>query len=704
MSVNLHAVEPSAADEPVDRPLPYPSSREHVVAELARIEQIVQAAAAAAAKEGATTSAGEVAPRSPALARLEQRRRAVTLASGTQLRLVRLQRRFGLTPFDLDVLLLGLLPELYGKYLRLFRAIGGERGRGLTFDVAMLLLCPTYQERLEALRRFGDDAPLLRYGLLRLSEETDEPRSCRGYRVDDRIAAYLLSDADDLDPQLASYAELAALPHDFDDLLLPEELVGRLSDWLALHAIGGVPRGRLIHIAGAAGGGKTAVAGALARALGLGLLVVRGEAIWSLAEPARTAALWLALREARLLDAAICWEGFGALHGQPRGVRDELLRAIEAEGRLTFLCAEAPWEGIDAAGRDILHLQLPRTDAAAQAELWRRALGSAETAGAIDIDLLVSRHRLIGGRIQAAVAAARDHAFARSPGAPEVGTADLLDACRRQSQPKLGALARRVVTSTTWSDLVLSRDRLEVLRRVCDHARHRNRVLDDWGFDAKLPTGKGLAALFSGPPGTGKTMAASVVAHELGLELYQIDLSAVVSKYIGETEKLLEQIFREAESSRAILFFDEADALFGKRTEVADAHDRYANLETSYLLQRMDSYEGVVILASNWSRNMDEAFVRRLRFVVEFDLPDERERLQLWERSWPARLPRDPSVDLAVLARRFELAGGYIRNILLSAAFQAAADGASVTQQHLLRAARAEFRKMGKVMDEGAFR
>jgi SpoVK/Ycf46/Vps4 family AAA+-type ATPase len=212
-----------------------------------------------------------------------------------------------------------------------------------------------------------------------------------------------------------------------------------------------------------------------------------------------------------------------------------------------------------------------------------------------------------------------------------------------------------------------------------------------------------LNALFAGPSGTGKTMAADIMAGELGLDLYKIDLSSVVSKYIGETEKNLARIFQEAETSNAILFFDEADALFGKRSEVRDSHDRYANIEISYLLQRMEEYSGMVILASNLHKNMDDAFVRRMHFTVEFPFPNEKNRRRIWEKIWPAETPRSPALDLDFMARRFEMAGGNIRNMALAAAFFAAEDGALVDMRHLIRAAQREYQKMGKVVVNGEF-
>jgi SpoVK/Ycf46/Vps4 family AAA+-type ATPase len=239
-----------------------------------------------------------------------------------------------------------------------------------------------------------------------------------------------------------------------------------------------------------------------------------------------------------------------------------------------------------------------------------------------------------------------------------------------------------------------------MLREIIATVRGRPTVLETWGVGQKLASSAGVTILFAGPPGTGKTMAAEVVASELQLDLYKIDLSTVVNKYIGETEKNLGRIFDEASNSNAILFFDEADAIFGKRSEVKDAHDRYANIEVSYLLQRMETYDGVTVLATNLRANLDDAFSRRLQFAIDFPFPDEAYRLQIWQALFPPDVPRAADLDLPLMARRFKLAGGNIRNIIISAAYLAAADGGQVTMPHLLHGARRELQKMGRLIKE----
>ena len=274
----------------------------------------------------------------------------------------------------------------------------------------------------------------------------------------------------------------------------------------------------------------------------------------------------------------------------------------------------------------------------------------------------------------------------------------LWDACRKQARPRLENLAQRIEVAAEWEDLVLPEPQRETLREISAHVRNRATVYESWGFGLKGSRGLGISALFAGASGTGKTMAAEVLADELRLDLYRIDLSAVVSKYIGETEKNLRRVFDAAEESGAVLLFDEADALFGKRSEVKDSHDRYANIEVSYLLQRMESYRGLAILTTNLKSALDTAFLRRIRFVVQFPFPDAMQRAEIWRRIFPAKTPTH-GLDVHKLSR-LNVAGGHIRNIAMNAAFLAADASESVRMSHLLRAARSEYTKLEKPLTE----
>ena len=477
-------------------------------------------------------------------------------------------------------------------------------------------------------------------------------------------------------------------------MVLPDELERRL------RSLGdeerASDRARVCYFHGPQGVGKESAAAVLSRALGLAMLAVDVEGLLGVGDEAFAQKLELAVREASLQGAALFWRGFDRLlEDDARSRRMLILERLEAHGGWSFLAGEELWEPADALhSSGFLRFEFPLPDVRGRRELWTRALNGQQ----LDPSELASAFRLSGGQIRDAAATARSLARRRSAHNGHLTMDDLQAACRLQSNRKLTLLARHIIPRYGWGDIVLPTDRLEQLREIVMSVRYRAQVFEEWGFERKLSLGKGLAVLFAGPSGTGKTMAAEILAGELGLDLYKIDLSTVVSKFIGETEKNLSRIFAEAETSNAILFFDEADALFGKRTQVRDAHDRYANLEISYLLQRMEEYEGVVILATNLRKNMDDAFVRRVRFTVDFPFPGERDRRRIWEGIWADEVPRAPELDFELLARQFELTGGNIRNVALGAAFRAAEDGGVVGMEQLLHGVRREFQKMGKVM------
>ncbi len=354
--------------------------------------------------------------------------------------------------------------------------------------------------------------------------------------------------------------------------------------------------------------------------------------------------------------------------------------------------APGDWSGVSGLPH-LFQIEFPVPGFSQRKALWAQCLGGESEA----LAALAGQYVLTSGQIRSAVAAARDRAAQRGD---HMQAADLFATARAHSSPGLATLARQIHPRYGWEDIVLPPDQLMLLHEIVGAVLSRPLVFEAWGVGRKLAASYGVTMLFAGPPGTGKTMAAEVIASDLGLELYKIDLSTIVSKYIGETEKNLERIFNEARSSNAILFFDEADAIFGKRSEVKDAHDRYANIEVSYLLQRMEAYDGVTILATNLRANLDEAFTRRLQFAVDFPFPEEEYRLRIWQTLFPPGVPRAPDLDLAMLARRFKLAGGAIRNIIVNATFLAAADGQCVGMAHLMHGARRELQKMGRLLNE----
>jgi hypothetical protein len=384
--------------------------------------------------------------------------------------------------------------------------------------------------------------------------------------------------------------------------------------------------------------------------------------------------------------------------------RGDFIHALAEGQSAVALLGLKVWEpGRLLNGRPFLRLPFPESSYAERKAAWSERLNGSVHLSEAEINSLAGRFRLTPGQIQDAVERAWTLNWARDPSSTTLLSSDIDAASRNQSQTWLGTLARKLTPRYVWEDIVLPRQQLAILHMICATVRQRPTVYGDWGFDRKLSLGKGLIALFSGPSGTGKTMSAEIIANELGLDLFKINLSAVVSKYIGETEKNLENIFSEAQDSDAILFFDEADALFGKRSEVKDAHDRYANIETAYLLQRTEEYNGLVILASNIKKNMDEAFIRRIHFLIDFPFPEEPERLEIWRRTFPAQAPLDQDLDLPFLAHKLKITGGNIRNIILAAAFMAAEEQQAIGMRHLVRGASYEFQKMGKLIVEGDF-
>ncbi len=652
-----------------------------------------------AARSGANSDSSNVIPRMSEEVTLHK---AESLRRGIQLRLASLEERFHLTPFDIDCILICLAPEMDSRYDRLYAYLQDDvTKRRPSADLLLNLLCPSFQEKLVNRARLLPDAPLIHFRLLVIYEDPAHHAGTllnKFLRVDERIVNYLLG-SNEPDSQIAFHVRYIEPESRIEDLILVEQTKTRLSRIAA----NGSQGQNVVYLQGPHGTGKKTAAAAVCHELGVRLLIVDLAGLLSNQTMSFQVALRLVVREALLHGAALYWDGAGALVPEDKHSQlQTLCEEIRQMSSVTFLAGEEIWEpaGYLRTLR-FTRVELPRPSYADRLLLWQRALK--DDIADLDVEALANKFRFSGGQIMDASASARNLARARDPQQDRLTQTDLHESCRLHSSRKLSTLGRRVKPHHTWTDIVLPEDRLLQLREICNSMKYRALVFDTWGFDRKLSMGKGLNMLFAGPSGTGKTMAAEIMAGELGLDLYKIDLSTVVSKYIGETEKNLARIFAEAETSDAILFFDEADALFGKRSEVRDSHDRYANIEINYLLQKMEEHEGVVILATNFRKNMDDAFVRRMHFTVDFPFPGEAERRQIWERIWPEEMPQSPDLDLEAMARRFEMAGGNIRNVATAAAFLAASDGGVVSMSHLIHGTRREFQKMGKVVVQGEF-
>lgn len=715
--------------------VPYRSSVEHILSELERIDLLIEAQVARARQgqardelPGLYISEQEVnalleqpmgmprwaaadpadsnAELQAAMRRLEEhieQRKRATEGHPVPLRLSELATRFSLTAFDIDVVLICLAAELDLRYERLYAYLQDDvTKKRPSVDLVLNLLCTSFPAKLEARERFSMAAPLLHHQLVSLLEDPASPRSpllSRYVKLDERIVNYLLG-ADEIDLRLNNYVTLVESQRTFESLVLPPELLEHLHTLAKQRFVSG--ENLELYFQGQYGVGKRSTAEALCHIAGRKLLLVDVPALVAATGADFTNTVRLSLREAALQNAAIYWSGFDTLLTEEHQfLRRVVLHELQAVRGMLFLSGEIAWEPADVPGLRFVRIEFPPPAYADRLLFWGMWLEGMNCAE-VDPAALANKFRFTGGQIRDAALTARNQASQRIAQDAAITMADLLEACRLQSNRKLATLATSIKPQFTFGDIVLPPERLRQLQEICRAVEYRSVLYDEWGFNEKLSLGKGLSVLFAGPSGTGKTMAAQILARELGLDLYKIDLSTVVSKYIGETEKNLSRIFAEAATSNSILFFDEADALFGKRSEVRDSHDRYANVEISYLLQRMEEYEGIVILASNLRKNMDEAFVRRIHATVEFPFPNAEDRLRIWQGVWPEKTPRG-ELDLDFLSRRFEITGGNIRNIALSAAFLGAEDGGRVQMKHVIRGVWQEYQKMGKVIMEGEF-
>jgi hypothetical protein len=595
--------------------------------------------------------------------------------SGPETRVARLARTFGLDDVDLELLLVALAPDLDARFERLYGYLHDDVTRrrasvGLALELALASVVAAH-----ARRRLGPGGALVDGGLV-LVEDDERPFLSRALRVPDRVALHLLGD-ERYDPALAG-------------LLAPQRACQSGDPHALGHALAAGARlvyvreraasaGRALAFAAWATRGRDAVALDLA-------FLGPGDDVSAVARAGA--------REARLRDA-------GFVAGPIEAVLD-----LHPTGVRPF--AELPWPTVLTGSRSWdpswsreppLVVELPAPSPSERAATWLTAVDGDAPPG-LDPARTTAQFLLGPEQVARAAAAARlSAAYAMR----ELEADDLRAGARAQNAAGLERLARRIVPRAGWEDIVLPAEAVEHLRELAARAAHRERVLDEWRLGGASTRGRGITALFAGESGTGKTLAAEVLARDLGLDLYAIDLATVVDKYVGETEKNLDRIFAEAEHVHGVLFFDEADALFGKRSEVRDAHDRYANVEVAYLLQRMEAFDGSAILATNLRANIDDAFSRRLDALVEFPMPDEEHRLRLWELSLGPAAPRGADLDLAFCARAFELSGGNIRNIAVAAAFLAAADGRAIAMRDLIHATRREYRKLGRLLDASEF-
>ncbi|WP_211463534.1 ATP-binding protein [Collimonas silvisoli] len=657
-----------------------------------------------------------------------QTRIAATVEAQVFIPWIHLAALFKLSRQDQACMLFGLLAEIEPRYGAILRALGGAaagasdpQGNWVDLSGLAAALGGSVAARLTLQQCLMADATLRYWELIELAPNTRLAGLEGSIQLSPAIAVYLLAKAA---PQLRLAqplepvdSTLAMADHLVDEQVLQQ--LSRFIDQCGLESgnAGAKASGYVLQLQGPDLALERSLCAAAFEQMQMRCVALDGREIWQayLSSHKNRATLLLRLR---LLcrDALLCNRVCVLLHCQWLGAQDaadDLLEDVfhtllESQRYLAVLNGPARRLS-DLAYRYTRHdvasvlIKISVPDSRLRMRIWQRhgaACGIVLTAAMLD--KLVNNYLFTEEQIVMAIKDAAGRKILN----PDQASADalLFDACREQSNREQMMVAREVKTPHRFSDIVLPDETRQWLQEVLQYAQQRHQVIENWGFDTKNQNSKNLCILFYGPSGTGKTMAASIIANELNLGLYKIDLANIVSKYIGETEKHLAQLFDQAEAMNIVLFFDEAESLFSKRTETKDAHDRYANLQTGYLLQRIETYPGIVILSTNLLANMDKAFTRRFKFMIEYPFPGGEQRLQLWRNAFPAATPLADDVDFALLAKSAALSGGSINNIAVGAAFLAAAEQQAVAQRHVLKATEREYNKLGKVFSAGDFR
>ncbi len=615
------------------------------------------------------------------------------------LALDRLCHLFQLSPFERDLLLLCLGMELQPSFMGLCTALVGEGQRAPSFGMALgNLPGPNWQA-------ITPDSPLRYWKILDLAP--GQTLTSSGLRLDERILHALMG-IDQIDQRLtavlrsglrSSTSNQTPLPPSHQDLVLQLTQQLQQPDQIS-------PTSPLLHLYGSDPTTQQAIVSQACQMLDQGLLIIEAECL--VTESGQLQLITHLLDREAMLNNSVLLLECGDLAETSQGseaapMQQQLNQAIaHLLDALTSPLILSSRERRRQQQRPMMAWEVPRPSATEQLHLWQqyaeRSLGPVSLpALQPHLETLIAYFNLPPLAIQTAWMQAQKTVESLSPN-PDPLADRLWSACLTQARPRMEELAQPIRSGVGWEDLVLPAKEMMVLRTIVAHVRQRARVYEQWGFAGKGGRGLGISALFSGQSGTGKTLAAEVLANALHLDLYRIDLSAVVSKYIGETEKNLRRIFDAAEAGGAILLFDEADALFGKRSEVKDSHDRYANLEVAYLLQRIEAYRGLAILTTNLKGSVDQAFLRRIRFIVQFPFPDAEQRAEIWRRVFPKETP---IADLTYTKlAKLNVAGGNIRNIALNAAFLAADAGEAVQMKHILEASQSEYIKLERPLTD----
>ena len=681
---------------------PFESNLDHVEAWCAWVKAVVESA-------GDNTDAGLQRQRAILALRIQS-----SVEAGVMLPAEHLRTRFGLTDTQMNVLwtvAASTIDPALGRQIR--DSFGRVFFSGMTIGLVRELLGPTLTDRLSVEDALAPGSALLTHKLISLpAARPGTPQTTREVFVPPRIC-HFLTGRQHLDELIVRYCDVSHPQVRLDQVIIPEplrdgvlELIKyhrtyrqRLQDW-------GYPdvlpygRGIVLLFSGPPGTGKTRLASALANELGHPLIRVKSDQLRE-SEEAIEPMLEELSRESMVQDALVLFDDCEALFGQRTAKLSALLDFVENFSGVLILATNQP-QVLDAAmERRIIHqVDFRSPDKLLREQLWELHLPpAAPLAADIDIGALASNFELTGGAIKNAALVAINKALSLDVEAPVISMELLESAARAQLRYNLEDFTQVAVSPLRLTDVVLPPDQGEQVQELLEACRSRTRVLSEWGFGARLVTGKGVVALFDGPPGTGKTLTAEVLANELGRVLHRVHIPNVVSKWVGETEKHIADIFSRARTARAMLLFDEADSLFGRRTEVKQASDRYANMEVNLMLQEIERFEGITILTTNLFGSLDDAIRRRITYRVSFPEPDLAARELIWRTLTPREAPLAEDIDFRLLAKRFDLSGGLIKNALLRGAHRAMADGGGpIRMEHLVRGATDEARAAGQVV------
>lgn len=629
---------------------------------------------------------------------------------GAAFRFLKLISLLRLKPVEQWILLLSMTVSYDENFEKIFADLqGGEGLKRPTLQTALYMYSMKTELEEEEISRILQRKSILFTCFMDVKDGPEGKPKLAAFSLNRRALSYFYGYRG-LDQKTALYAKFYDCEEEPGELLIREDLYGRVQNALRTHLKeAGTGKHTVLHFIGPLGHGKRFMLRKAAKELGKSLIVADVE---RLVPAVGDDILWLSsllVEEAYLNNAILCfWDAKEREENEesevqnvfPRAITDLLNLLYERAGFFVWMSPEKSHYLLEHPF--YIHcLEQPMLTVGERKLLWEAKAPGYPVAEGVCLPLCASKYILSAKQIGDALQTAD---FVRQErGGDRITALDLQEAVKQLSPNQLGRFATKLKAVYTWEDLVVSPKQKHQMELICDQMKYRSTVGEEWGFHKKTAYGRGICALFYGSPGTGKTMAVQVMANELGLDLYRVDLSQMVSKYIGETEKNISKLFKKARNINALLFFDEADSLFAKRSEVKDSHDKNANAETAHLLQKLEDYEGITILCTNFINNIDDAFKRRIKFMVNFSFPEAEVRLKLWNTILPKQVPLEEEIDFEFFAEKFELAGSNIKEILTNAAYIAAGQGTGLKNQHIVEAVKLNYAKYGKVLNDSDF-